>query len=82
MFKGSELIGGEPLQPGEFSQRVRAMGGNDNAFTSKDYTAYFQSVPVSQLETVIRMEAGRMKSILGRELVSLADGITKMLHEE
>ena len=60
MFKGSQKIGGENLAPGEFSKIIRAMGGNDNAFTSQDYTAYFQSVPVEHLETVMRMEAGRM----------------------
>ena len=36
MFKGSKK-----LAPGEFSKRISAMGGNDNAFTSTDYTAYF-----------------------------------------
>ena len=60
LFKGSDQIGGRKLAPGEFSQIVRSMGGNDNAFTSQDYTAYFQSIPVQHLETVMRMEAGRM----------------------
>lgn len=58
MFKGSEGLG-----PGEFSRKVRAMGGNDNAFTSRDYTAYFQSVPAEHLETVMKMEAGRMRGM-------------------
>jgi len=61
LFKGSDVIGGEPLAPGEFSKRVRGMGGNDNAFTGQDYTAYFQSIPADKLETVMRMEAGRMR---------------------
>ncbi len=61
LFKGSDVIGEEPLPPGEFSRRVRAMGGRDNAFTGQDFTAYFQSVPADQLETVMRMEAGRMR---------------------
>ncbi len=61
LFKGSDVIGGEPLKAGEFSKRVRSMGGNDNAFTSQDYTAYFQSVPSDRLEEVMRMEAGRMR---------------------
>ncbi|MEM7650927.1 MAG: pitrilysin family protein [Pseudomonadota bacterium] len=60
LFKGSSQIGGRDLAPGEFSEIVRSMGGNDNAFTSQDYTAYFQSIPVQHLETVMRMEAGRM----------------------
>jgi len=61
LFKGSDVIGGEPLEPGEMSRRVRELGGRDNAFTSQDYTAYFQSVPSSALEEVMRMEAGRMR---------------------
>lgn len=60
MFKGS---GNEELGiigPGEFSKTVKSLGGNDNAFTSQDYTAYFQSIAVEHLPTVMRMEAGRM----------------------
>lgn len=60
LFKGSKQVGGRDLAPGEFSEIIRSMGGNDNAFTSQDYTAYFQSVPSEHLETVMRMEAGRM----------------------
>lgn len=56
MFKGSD-----GLAPGEFSEIVRSLGGNDNAFTSQDYTAYFQSIASEHLETVMRMEAGRMR---------------------
>ncbi len=55
MFKGSE-----GLAPGEFSKIIKGLGGNDNAFTSQDYTAYYQSVAAQHLETVMRMEAGRM----------------------
>ncbi|MFN3700039.1 MAG: M16 family metallopeptidase [Alphaproteobacteria bacterium] len=58
MFKGSE-----GLEPGEFSRIVRNLGGNDNAFTSQDYTAYFQSIATEHLETVMRMEAGRMRGM-------------------
>lgn len=58
MFKGST-----GLQPGEFSEIVRSLGGNDNAFTSQDYTAYFQSIASEHLETVMRMEAGRMRGL-------------------
>ena len=63
LFKGSSQIGGPDLKSGEFSRIVRSMGGNDNAFTSQDYTAYFQSIPSQHLETVMRMEAGRMNGI-------------------
>lgn len=59
MFKGSENV-----PPGALSKRVRSLGGNDNAFTTQDYTAYFQSIAAQHLETVMMMEADRMKSIL------------------
>ena len=42
MFKGSKK-----LPAGEYSRRIAAMGGNDNAFTSHDYTAYFETVPAA-----------------------------------
>ena len=58
MFKGSKNLG-----PGEFSEKVRSLGGNDNAFTSQDYTAYFQSIATDNLETVMEMEAGRMRGL-------------------
>ena len=55
MFKGTAQ-----LQPGEFSRRVAALGGRENAFTSKDYTAYFQQIPSSRLEEVMQLEADRL----------------------
>ncbi len=48
------------LAPGEFSATVEATGGNDNAFTSWDYTAYFQRVASSELDRMMQMEADRM----------------------
>jgi len=59
MFKGSENV-----PPGEFSKIIKTMGGNDNAFTSLDYTAYFQSVSVDHLKDVMTMEADRMRGLL------------------
>jgi zinc protease len=55
MFKGTVQ-----LAPGEFSRRVAALGGRENAFTSKDYTGYFQQIPASKLEDVMRLEADRL----------------------
>ena len=55
MFKGTDSVA-----PGDFSKLVKRLGGNDNAFTSKDYTAYYQQVPLEHLETVMKMEADRM----------------------
>jgi zinc protease len=66
MFKGSKGFG-----PGEFSRKIRSLGGQDNAFTSHDYTAYYQSVPAEYLELVMTMEAGRM-----RDLAPPADQVT------
>lgn len=59
MFKGSPNVA-----TGEFSKTVKSMGGHDNAFTSYDFTAYYQSVPVSALSAVMRMEADRMQGLL------------------
>lgn len=58
MFKGTD-----DLAPGAFSKRIRAMGGNDNAFTSQDYTAYYQSISRDHLADVMEMEADRMRDL-------------------
>ncbi|PCI42810.1 MAG: peptidase M16 [Proteobacteria bacterium] len=69
MFKGSKA-----LKPGEYSKRISAMGGNDNAFTSHDFTAYFETVPANQVDTVLKMEAERFSHLnldeeeFGREI--------------
>ena len=54
------LFKGTPLVPaGEFSRRVAALGGRENAFTSKDYTGYYQQIPANRLEDVMKLEADR-----------------------
>ena len=58
MFKGTPSVG-----PGEFNKRVAAAGGRDNAFTSRDYTAYFQQVPKEKLEEMMQLEADRMRHL-------------------
>ncbi len=58
MFKGTPTVG-----PGEFSRRVAAAGGRDNAFTSRDYTAYFQQSPKQQLPAMMQLEADRMRHL-------------------
>ncbi|MEN9410894.1 MAG: hypothetical protein RL216_2868 [Pseudomonadota bacterium] len=55
MFKGTD-----ELASGEFSDAVEAQGGSDNAFTSWDYTAYFQRVAADRLDLMMKMEADRM----------------------
>ncbi|MFQ6551179.1 M16 family metallopeptidase [Aestuariibius insulae] len=54
----------ENLAPGELSATVAANGGSDNAFTSYDYTAYFQRIAADRLELVMSMEADRMENLL------------------
>ena len=58
MFKGTALHG-----PGEFNKLVAAAGGQDNAFTTQDYTAYFQQVPATGLAQMMALEADRMAGL-------------------
>jgi zinc protease len=53
----------DKLESGEFSATVAANGGRDNAFTSYDYTAYFQRVAADRLELMMQMESDRMRNI-------------------
>ena len=54
------LFKGTPSVPvGEFSRRVAALGGRDNAFTSLDYTGYYQQIPSARLADVMALEADR-----------------------
>ncbi|WP_078122140.1 M16 family metallopeptidase [Thiosocius teredinicola] len=59
MFKGTEQVG-----PGEFSKTVSALGGEENAFTSRDYTAYYETLSVEHLEKALELEADRMRNLL------------------
>src|SRR6478752_3255082 len=54
MFKGTK-----DLKPGEFSRRVAALGGRENAFTTRDYTGYYQQIPADKLEQVMKLESDR-----------------------
>jgi len=58
LFKGTD-----DLEAGEFSATVTRNGGSDNAFTSFDYTAYFQRVASDRLELMMQMEADRMRDL-------------------
>ncbi|MEM9581524.1 MAG: pitrilysin family protein [Pseudomonadota bacterium] len=51
------------MEAGEFSATVEANGGTDNAFTSWDYTGYFQRVAADRLGLMMQMEADRMRNI-------------------
>ena len=59
MFKGTET-----LKPGEFSAIVARNGGQENAFTSQDYTGYYQKVAADRLEAMMRIEADRMANLV------------------
>lgn len=58
MFKGTRDV-----PAGEFSEVVTRNGGRENAFTSFDYTGYFQTVAADRLETMMRLEADRMTNL-------------------
>ncbi|SFR55902.1 zinc protease [Yoonia tamlensis] len=58
MFKQTDV-----LAAGEFSATVAANGGSDNAFTSYDYTAYFQRIAADRLDLMMQMESNRMTNL-------------------
>jgi len=58
MFKGTKTV-----PAGEFSKRIAAAGGSENAFTSTDYTAYFQQLYKSRLPLAMKLEADRMQNL-------------------
>jgi len=62
MFKGSKK-----LAAGEYSKRIAAMGGRDNAFTTTDFTAFFETVPAARVNEVIGMEAERFAHLALRD---------------
>lgn len=59
MFKGTPRYG-----KGEFSKIIKKNGGNDNAFTSQDYTAYFENLAADKLALALEMEADRLQGLL------------------
>jgi zinc protease len=59
MFRGSKKYG-----PDTFSKIVQKNGGNDNAFTTEDYTMYFESMPSDKIDTLIDLESDRMADLL------------------
>ena len=70
MFKGTRKYG-----PKQFSRIVMRNGGNDNAFTSKNYTAYFQNFAADRIEISLKLESDRMMNLLidPREFLSERD---------
>lgn len=62
MFKGTEKV-----PRGAFSEIIAENGGRENAFTGKDYTAYFQRLEKSRLSVSFRLEADRMRNLILKE---------------
>jgi zinc protease len=62
MFKGTKRVG-----PEEFSRIVQENGGNDNAFTSRDCTAYFENLSADRVQVAIDLESDRMQNLMLRE---------------
>lgn len=58
MFQGTKTVA-----PGDLSKIVSAQGGSDNAFTTADYTAYFQRVAADRLDLMMTLEADRMRNL-------------------
>jgi zinc protease len=58
MFKGTERN-----PKGMFSRTIRKNGGNDNAFTSQDFTAYFENLAADRVELALALEADRMQGL-------------------
>ena len=59
MFKGTKAVG-----PGQFSATVAAKGGRENAFTTTDYTAYYEEWSADNVELSFQLEADRMRNLL------------------
>ncbi|HWR20771.1 MAG TPA: pitrilysin family protein [Verrucomicrobiae bacterium] len=59
MFKGTSKLG-----PGQFSRVIKRNGGRDNAFTSEDYTGYFETFASDRVELALELEADRMRGLL------------------
>jgi len=64
MFRGTKAV-----PPGEFSRTVAQNGGEENAFTTHDYTAYFQNVAADRLELMMKLEADRMANLVINDTV-------------
>ncbi|MHB1258497.1 MAG: M16 family metallopeptidase [Thiobacillus sp.] len=62
MFRGTKAV-----PPGEFSKRIAAAGGRENAFTNRDHTAYFQQMQKDRLELAMQLESDRMANLVIRD---------------
>lgn len=62
MFKGTKTVSGR-----QFTRTIAENGGDENAFTSEDYTAYFENIASDRVDVVVRLEADRMRNLVLRE---------------
>ncbi len=62
MFKGTEKV-----PEGQFSKRIAAAGGRENAFTNRDVTMYFQQLQKDRLPIALELEADRMANLQLKE---------------
>ena len=59
MFKGTKN-----MKPGEFSKKIKQIGGSENAFTGRDFTGYYQKVHKDYLELCLELESDRMRNLV------------------
>ncbi|AOY98573.1 peptidase M16 [Cupriavidus sp. USMAHM13] len=75
MFKGTPKVG-----PGEFSKQIAALGGRENAMTTRDFTLYYQQIGKQYLPKVMELEADRMANLIIKK--SDFDSEMKVVMEE
>jgi zinc protease len=73
MFKGTRKVGGK-----EFSRAIEEIGGDENAFTSKDFTAYFENVSADHLQVPLDLESDRMPNLQLKEKDFLTERMVVM----
>ncbi len=75
MYKGTKTVSGD-----EYDRRIAALGGQGNAYTTSDYTAYYVNAPSSALERVMSLEADRFINLRFDDLEAKTE--LKVIQEE
>jgi zinc protease len=75
MFKGTAHV-----PPEQHARWIDGLGGDENAFTKEDMTAYFQTVPKQYLDFAVKLEAERMRNLLIRK--EMVDTEREVVKEE
>lgn len=68
MFKGTKEVSGE-----EYDRRIAALGGETNAYTTSDYTAYYVNAPLEALEQVMALESDRFANVVIDDQAALTE---------